>query len=70
MLPLRWYEELLLWILMRSPRIDRIVVMQQAPDPDPEDDGPDEELDDPELDFIPFLEQMYKGPSADRREQG
>lgn len=69
---LSWYENLLLWLLIRSPRIDRIVVEQFHPRPGPtpeDDDGPDEALDDPELDFIPFLEQMYRGPSADRRAQ-
>lgn len=67
MTKLRWYEDLLLWLISRSPRISRIrveLVTTTTPD-----DTDDEKLDDPELDFVPFLEQMYRGPSAERREQ-
>lgn len=67
MTKLRWYEDLLLWLISRSPRISRIRVELVTATHDDTDD--DEELDDPELDFVPFLEQMYRGPSADRREQ-
>lgn len=67
MTKLRWYEDLLLWLVSRSPRISRIRVELVTTTPADTDD--DEELDDPELDFVPFLEQMYRGPSADRREQ-
>ena len=31
LVPLRWYEELLLWFLIRSPRIQSIYVIQEAP---------------------------------------
>jgi len=66
MTKLRWYEDLLLWLISRSPRISRIRVELVPATPA---DTDDEKLDDPELDFVPFLEQMYRGPSADRREQ-
>lgn len=70
MTELRWYEDLLFWFLLRSPRISQITIDLAADDEGTsEDPDDDEELDDPELDFIPFLEQMYRGPSADRREQ-
>lgn len=66
MIKLRWYEDFLLWLLIRSPRIDRITVEQFPAGYSPEDDDPDDELDDPELDFIPFLEHLYRGPSAEK----
>lgn len=67
MTKLRWYEDLLLWLISRSPRISRIRVELTSAAPDDSDD--DEQLDDPELDFVPFLEQMYQGPSAEREDQ-
>lgn len=59
MTPLSWYEELLLKLLIRSPRIDRIVIYQETHHPTPEDD-------EPELDYIPFLEELYHAPSAEQ----
>lgn len=62
---LRWYEDLMLLCLSRSPRIFRIVVQLQ---PHEDDEDGDDELDDPDLDFVPFLEHLYRSPSADKGE--
>lgn len=61
---LRLYEDLMLLILARSPRIARITV-QLDDDAYPED-GEDDELDDPEFDFVPLLEHLYRSPSAEK----
>ena len=55
--PLRWYELWMLRFLARSPRIDRILVQQYC-----------EDEDDPTLDYIPYLEELYQAPSADRHQ--
>jgi hypothetical protein len=54
---LRWYEDLMLRFLARSPRIRRIIVEQDTP-----------EASYP-LDYIPYLERMYRasGPSEERQ---
>lgn len=72
--PLRWWENLTLFLLAQSPRIERIVVTQRVPDAsppyegdDPEDDE-DEALDDDHLPnaYVDYLEHLYRrSPSAD-----
>jgi hypothetical protein len=64
---LLWYEDLLFWFLLRSPRINHITVELVR---DTDDDQEDEELDDPELDFVPLLEKIYKSPSAETKHKG
>lgn len=58
--PLRWWEDLVLFFLARSPRIERIVVTQRAP---ATEDDEDEELDDthhfPQA-CAEFLENLYR----------
>jgi len=54
--PLRWYELWMLRFLARSPRIHRIIVQQISYDPE---SAP--------LDYVPYLEELYQGPSADPR---
>lgn len=67
---LHWYEDLILLILARSPRIHRITVELPSDFTNfPTEDDEDDELDDPEMDFIPFLEHLYRRPSADHRER-
>lgn len=72
--PLRWWENLALFLLAQSPQIERIVVTQRVPEAalpddryDPEDD-PDETLDDdpsPRA-YTEYLEHLYRrSPSAD-----
>lgn len=55
--PLRWYEEWMLRFLIRSPRIARIIVIQDVQE-EPED-----------LDVVPYLERLYRasGPSEERQ---
>lgn len=54
--PLRWYEIAMLRFLARSPRIYRIIVQQLS-----------EATDATPLDYVPYLEELYQAPSADRR---
>ena len=62
-IPLRWYELALLRLLLRSPRIERIIVQQLIP----EDDTPHEG---PQLDYVSHLEALYHGPSAEEYREG
>lgn len=54
--PLRWYELWMLRFLARSPRIYRIIVQQLS-----------ETSERAPLDYVPYLEELYQSPSADRR---
>lgn len=63
LIPLRWYELVLLRLLLRSPRIDRIIVQQHVP----EDDCPYEGAS---LDYVSQLEALYHGPSAGDYREG
>lgn len=68
--PLRWWENLALFLLAQSPRIERIVVTQRVPGASPPDDGddPDEALDDDHSPnaYVDYLEHLYRrSPSAD-----
>lgn len=74
--PLRWWENLTLFLLAQSPRIERIVVTQRIPGATPQDEGddPDDE-DDEALDdhspnaYVDYLEHLYRrSPSADFEE--
>ena len=58
---LRWYEQWLLEFLVKSPRINRIVVEVHPPE-----DDYDETLDDErhEAHLRQQLEWLYQGPSA------
>ena len=60
--PIRWYEHLLLRFLARSPRIHRLIVVQAVCDEPP--------LHLPEPVDIPayaeYLNLLYYSPSADR----
>lgn len=51
LVPLRWYEVLMLRLLASSPRIERILLEQYVPET--------------ECDFVSQLEALYHGPSAD-----
>jgi hypothetical protein len=62
-IPLRWYEIALLRFLLRSPRIDRIVVQQRLPEDDPPYAGE-------QLDYVSHLEALYQGPSAEEYREG
>lgn len=68
--PLRWWENLALFLLAQSPRIERIVVTQRVPEaalPDPEDDA-DDALDDDHSPraYTEYLEHLYRrSPSTD-----
>jgi hypothetical protein len=66
-LGLRWWEQWLLELLAKSPRINRIVV-EVIP---PEDDEPDD-VDDArhEADLRNQLEWLYHGPSAGDYREG
>lgn len=72
--PLRWWENLALFLLAQSPRIERIVVTQRVPGAallddgdDPEDDADEQLDDDPSpLAYTEYLEHLYRSsPSAD-----
>lgn len=62
--PLRWYEHWMLRFLVRSPRIDRIIVYQHPPF---EYDYPDPELTPLDL-WVDHLEDMYYAPAFEPRE--
>ena len=59
---LRWYEDLLLRFLVRSPRIERILVEQAVPE-DVDDDRH-------ECALRAQLEDLYHGPSAGEYREG
>lgn len=59
--PLRWWELWMLQFLAKSPRIRRIVVEQDMPEP----------LTTPTLEYLNHLEALYHAPSAaDEERQG
>lgn len=60
LVPLRWWEHWMLQLLLRSPRIERIIVQQPVPEP----------YEGQPVDFVTELEALYHGPSADEEEQG
>jgi len=62
-IPLRWYELALLRLLLRSPRIERIIIQQLIP----EDDIP---YAGEQLDYVSHLEALYHGPSAGEYREG
>lgn len=62
--PLRWYEDLLLRLLLKSPRIDGIIIQQQALE---DDDVDDEHY---ECALRAQLEDLYQGPSAEEYREG
>jgi hypothetical protein len=62
-IPLRWYELALLRFLLRSSRIDRIIVQQHVP----EDEFP---YEGEHLDYVSHLEALYQGPSAEEYREG
>jgi hypothetical protein len=64
---LRWYEQWLLELLVKSPRISRIMVEIPVDEAEEEDDVDDERH---EADLRQQLEWIYHGPSADEEEQG
>ena len=71
--PLRWWENLTLFLLAQSPRIERIVVTQRVPGASPPDDEDedDEALDDDHSPnaYVDYLEHLYRrSPSADFEE--
>lgn len=69
--PLRWYEHLLLRFLVRSPRIERILVEQAVPEDDEDDDYPEDVDDDRhECALRAQLEDLYHGPSAGDYREG
>jgi len=63
---LRWYEQWLLELLVKSPRISRIMVEIPVDEAEEEDDVDDERH---EADLRQQLEWIYQGPSADEEEQ-
>lgn len=65
LVPLRWYEVLLLRFLANSPRIVQIHVMQHSPDgdEDPESDLSPRDRQRRE-EYIDYLEALYHGPSS------
>lgn len=63
---LRWYEQWLIELLVKSPRISRIVVEIPVDEAEEEDDVDDERH---EADLRQQLEWIYHGPSADEEEQ-
>ncbi|MFZ9656507.1 MAG: hypothetical protein ACO29V_12700 [Limnohabitans sp.] len=63
LVPLRWYELMLLRFLLRSPRIARIIVQQPVPENDPPYEGAN-------LDYVSQLEALYHGPSAGDYREG
>ena len=62
-IPLRWYELRLLEFLVRSPRINRIVVEQILPEDDLDDDRHEAAL-------RVQLETLYHAPCADDIREG
>ncbi len=66
-IPLRWYEDLLLRFLVRSPRIERILIEQPVPDDDYPEDVDDERH---ECALRAQLEDLYHGPSAGEYREG
>ena len=56
---LRFYEHWLLQWLIKSPRINRIVVEVNLPTPR-----------DQSLDYTAYLEEMYRAPSSREERQG
>lgn len=66
LVPLRWYEVLLLRFLANSPRIEQIYVMQDPPEDEaPEDAGELNPRDQQRREeYINYLEAMYQGPSS------
>lgn len=64
---LRWYEQWLLELLVKSPRISRIMVEIPVDEAEEEDDVDDERH---EADLRQQLEWIYQGPSAEEEEQG
>lgn len=63
---LRWYEQWLLELLVKSPRISRIMVEIPVDEAEEEDDVDDERF---EADLRQQLEWIYHGPSAEEEEQ-
>jgi hypothetical protein len=63
---LRWYEQWLLELLVKSPRISRIMVEIPVDEAEEEDDVDDERH---EADLRQQLEWIYHGPSAEEEEQ-
>lgn len=63
---LRWYEQWLLELLVKSPRISRIMVEIPVDEAEEEDEVDDERH---EADLRQQLEWIYQGPSADEEEQ-
>ena len=63
---LRWYEQWLLELLVKSPRISRIMVEIPVDEAEEEDDVDDERH---EADLRQQLEWIYHSPSADEEEQ-
>lgn len=64
--PLRWYENLALFLLSQSPRIDRIILEQRAP-------LPPEDANEPDGEPLPYtmtkyLDYLYRRPSATKPE--
>ena len=57
---LRWWEHLLLRFLVRSPRIERILVQQVVPEP----------YEGHPIDYVSQLEALYHAPSADHYREG
>ena len=63
---LRWYEQWLLELLAKSPRISRIMVEMPYDEADEPEDVDDERF---EADLRQQLEWIYHGPSADEEEE-
>ena len=61
LVPLRWYEVLLLRFLANSPRIEQIYVMQDPPEDAGELNPRDQQRRE---EYINYLEAMYQGPSS------
>ena len=59
--PIRWYEHLLLRLLARSPRIHRLIVVQEELEETPSLPEP---VDYPA--YAEYLNLLYSSPSADR----
>lgn len=63
-IPLRWYEHLLIELLIKSPRISRIVIEQHVV---PLEDEDSLEAD---VELFEHLENLYHGPSAEDYREG
>lgn len=63
LVPLRWWEHWMLQLLLRSPRIERIIVQQLVPEDEPPYEGE-------QLDYVSHLEALYHGPSAGEYREG